>query len=79
MATDSKPMNLATALADRELLRRERDELRAALAEALDGWDGAERAFIEGTNGPLGREHTLANSAELARIAELRAKFLGGK
>lgn len=62
--TMADEMTLAQALADRELLRLQCDKLRAALAEALDGWRNA-------LDGPT--------EVELARIAELRAKHLGAK
>lgn len=109
-----RPMNLATALAGRELLRIERDnlraalnaigghlfaftsgqsneqvaldrierevlqaggqvaeiDLRAALAEALNGWEACnDRDYTE---------WRLHGGDDSPRIAELRAKFLGG-
>ena len=60
-------MNLATCLADRELLRKERDDLRAALAEALDKWAAWIEQEYQGTS---------FYENEAARIAELRARFL---
>ncbi len=65
---------LANTLASRRLpAPTTQDDLRAALAEALDGWErhsaGAAKRRIGGPDS--------GDRMQLARIAELRAKFLG--
>jgi hypothetical protein len=53
--------------------------LRAALDEALDAWERSEIEVIRSTNSQMVAEIEIPISVDLARIAELRAKFLEGK
>jgi len=46
--------------------------LRPALREALDGWERAETEAIRATASEAQAEIDIANSEDLARIAELR-------
>lgn len=50
--------------------------MRSALAEALDAWERSETEVIASTNSAALAAIETKNSADLARIAELRAKFL---
>lgn len=57
----------------------EMQQMRAALREALDAWGRSETEIIASTNSPALAAIEIKNSVDLARIAELRAKFLGGE
>jgi hypothetical protein len=75
--TERDPSDLASALASREMLRRENESLRSALAEALDML-AAIPYEVETPSGVQAFDVPGRREAD-ARIASLRAKFLGGE